>query len=111
MAWNDAADDVLAACMDVFGDAHSVDFAAPVVVKSAFGTGRGVFDAAHELVDTGGEFPVSTTAPVLGIRLSEFTVVPEMGNEVVIDGANYRIDDVQPDGQGGAKLMLKIRKA
>tara|TARA_R110002074_G_scaffold253081_2_gene425070 strand:- start:16479 stop:16814 length:336 start_codon:yes stop_codon:yes gene_type:complete len=110
MTWNEAADDILAACMDVFGDAHTVAFVAPVVVNAEFGTGRGVFDAAHELVEMGGEGPVSTTGPVLGIRLSEFTVPPVEANEVVIDGATYRINDVQPDGQGGAKLMLKIRK-
>tara|TARA_R110002110_G_scaffold64634_5_gene178579 strand:+ start:215 stop:550 length:336 start_codon:yes stop_codon:yes gene_type:complete len=110
MTWADDTDDVLAAGMDVFGDAHVVVFSAPAVVKAEFGTGRGVFDAAHELVDTGGDAPVSSTGPVLGIRLSEFSTPPVSGNELTIDGAFYRINDVQPDGQGGAKLMLKLRK-
>jgi len=96
--------------MEAFGDAHVVVFAAPVAVKSAYGTGRGVFDAAHELVDLGGEAAVTTTGPVLSIRLSDFDVAPQQDNEVTIDGTLYRIYDVQPDGQAGAKLLLKSRK-
>lgn len=110
MSWADLADGVVGAAMDAFGDAHVVVFAAPVVVKAAYGAGRGVFDAAHELVDMGGEAPMTTVGPVLSIRLSEFDVPPAQDDEVTIDGTLYRIFDVQPDGQAGAKLLLKARK-
>ena len=110
MSWADEADGVIGAAMEAFGDAHEVAFAAPVAVKSTYGSGRGVFDAAHELVEMGGDAAITTIGPVLSIRLADFDVAPQQDNEVTIDGTLYRIYDVQPDGQAGAKLLLKARK-
>lgn len=75
---------------------------------------RGVFDAAHEVVELGDEgAAASSTAPVLGIRLADFAgVTPAQGDEVVIDANTYEVYDTQPDGPGvGMQLLLKRKTA
>jgi len=68
----------------------------------------GVFDNEHvEVEEIGGEVYHSTVQPTLGVKLSDFTVPPEQGDRPTIDGVVYEVQDPQPDGQGGAKLILK----
>lgn len=43
----------------------------------------------------------------LGIKLADYAVVPIKGDGVTVNGNGYVIDQVRPDGQGGAKLVLK----
>jgi len=106
----DLADEILAANMDAF--AVPVAFAEPVVVVPGTADGgRGIFDRAHELVDMSSGVPVSTTGPVLGIRLAEFVTPPAQGDRMVIAGILFEAYDVKPDGQGGAKLVLKVKGA
>lgn len=88
-------------------------------VASGFGmapfAARGIFDALREIVemrfqdarDNYDGVPVTSQAPVLGIRLSDWPVTPKKGDEVTIRGALYRVWDVQPDGQGKADLILR----
>lgn len=69
---------------------------------------RGVFDRAHEVVQSaanGADY--STLAPVLSVRLAEWSSAPVQGGTLSIDGETFRVWDVQPDGQGGADLVLK----
>lgn len=65
---------------------------------------------------------ITTAAPVLGIRRSEFALLPEQEDgvyvDVVIDAADpagfrvtdrtrrFLIQDVRPDGEGDIKLVL-----
>ena len=49
----------------------------------------------------------SDTIYTLGIRLSEFDVVPVPEDKVIVDGIAYLIDDLDPDGQGGSVISLK----
>lgn len=52
----------------------------------------------------------STTEPVLRVRLADWTDPPVQDMTLVIagvDGVAFTIDDVQPDGEGGARLLLK----
>lgn len=67
----------------------------------------GVWWKAHQTVETDGESNFSSTAPTLGIRLSEWPVAPIQYGQVEVDGQSYKIEEVQPDGEGGAKLILK----
>ncbi len=43
----------------------------------------------------------------LGIKLDDFAVPPIKGDGILLKGDNYLIDQVRPDGHGGAKLVLK----
>lgn len=109
MSWLDEADALIAEAMESFGEA--VAFEAPVMVDPAtpFG-GRGKFDAAHEAVDVGGEAGVSSTTPVLTVRLADFVTAPRDGSRLTVRGERYEVYDPQPDGQGGVKLLLKTLK-
>ena len=98
----DLAGLALGSCLDVLGR--------PVEYRPAGGAAfvaRGIFTAAHEVVRLmDGDAPVSSTAPVLGVRLADFAAPPEAGDVVVVGGREYRVEDVQPDGEGGARLVL-----
>jgi len=76
----------------------------------------GIWEEQHvdiPLMDGG---VLSSNSLVLGIRLHEFAVIPVQGDFVAISDTrcwraeligNYIIDDYKPDGQGGAKIVLK----
>lgn len=110
MGWLDEADDVISSAMEAFGE--PVTFDAPVVVKpgTPFG-GRGKFDEQHAAVDLGGEAPVSSSAPVLTVRIADFLAVPVSGVRLTVRGQRFEVNDHQPDGQGGIRLVLKGKKA
>lgn len=113
--WPELADGVLAACMDAF--------AVPVVHLPYAGGGpyarRGSYAAPAQAVDLKTEIPVSSSAPSLGIQLSAWTVAPDQDDVIRFEAAvavrlgfgnaniDFLVEDVQPDGQGGAKLILK----
>lgn len=110
MSWLEEADGLIDEAMEAFGEPAA--FEAPVVVKpgTPFG-GRGKFDEAHDAVEIGGEAPVSSSAPVLTVRLADFAVVPVQGNRLTVRGKRFEIWDPQPDGQGGLRLVLKSKRA
>lgn len=66
---------------------------------------RAVFDASFQMVDAGGAM-IQSTQPRLGVRLSEFAQEPREGDRVEVRGTIYDVIEYQPDGQGGASLML-----
>lgn len=115
MTWAELAGDVLFAAMDVFGTAFihapkGEDRPAGPFSQTADGRPlRGVWDEAHALVTLGGEGSVSTTAPVLGVRMADLAVEPLQGDEITIGGRVWEIVDPRPDGQGGAKLILELK--
>ena len=100
--WSQAVDGLLIACRNTFGipvrynptDSDPIDTI-------------GIFDAAYEAVeiDTAG-VAVSTRRPVLDFRLQDLGVEPEAGELVAVNGATYQVMDVQPDSQGGVRLIL-----
>lgn len=60
---------------------------------------------------------VNTVTITLGIRLSDWDVAPVQGMAIRVPAAGFYpdegtlwIDDVDPDGQGGATLTLKTKK-
>lgn len=66
----------------------------------------GIFDNAHEAVDTEGEKNISATHPILGINLFDFETEPVEGDQIQIRNLRYKIVDSIPDGQGGSTLIL-----
>ena len=69
-------------------------------------TRRAIFTAMHQDVDTRSGVPVSSTQPMLEVRLVDLPALPTQGDAVTVQGALYLIVDVQPDGHGFLKLML-----
>lgn len=111
---------VLAPAMDAF--AKPVTFAPTASQPSvAAFPARGVWSVRHLDVPLDGEGSLSARTLMLGIRLAEFATQPLQGDSVTITTddqvtipgvaigtpVNFLIDDVQPDGQGGATLILK----
>ena len=82
---------------------------APVLLDTNGQPLAGVFDAAGALVAIGDAGVLQrTTTPQLGIRLSDYPVgVPDRTTTITVAGAAYQVADVEPDGQGGAVLMLR----
>jgi hypothetical protein len=86
-------------------------FGQPVTHLPAVGdpqAGSGIFDEAYREVDLAGGMAVTTESPVLGIRTSEFPVLPKQGDQLIVQsvGKTFVIREVQVDGHGAAKLLL-----
>lgn len=109
MAWKDLAARVLRAGVRTF-DAGDVTYKPPG--GSVAYSVQGVFDGPHEQVDLDTGVPLDSTAPMLGIRLDEFVekvgVEPEQNGAVTIGTDRYEVRSVEPDGQGGADLVLEL---
>ena len=101
MAWSDFAHSVLEACVTTFGR--------DVTYRSTQGSQslKGIFDAAHQIISLQDGLEYSTIKPTLGIRLSDLEASPIQGDEVVIESIRHQVVDIQPDGQGGALLILQ----
>jgi hypothetical protein len=100
-AWEDLADLANVAVRDAFGEevVYTPVGGSPVALTAPF-------DAAHEVLEVGGEVPVSTVRPVLDVRLADLPAAPQKKDEVRVRGVDYVVDIVQPGGHGTAKLVL-----
>lgn len=100
---------VLGPCINVFGQA--VAYASVDGVSFQI---SGIYDEAyHEIEVVDGGIPVTTSTPVLGVRLSDFPTPPAQDDTLTIvdSGEVFVVREVRPDGHGGAKLMLNYGQA
>lgn len=100
---------VLAPAHAIFGEASGAIVYTPQG-HSAFTLTGGVFDAAYREIDQLGGVPVSSTMPVLGVRLAVFPtgIAPAQSDTLTIGGVSFVVREVRPDGHGEAKLMLNL---
>lgn len=94
---------VLAGVISVFGE--------PVTYTPAIGAPlsiTGVFDEAYQDLTLAGGTAMTTSTPVLGVRVSDFPALPAQGDTLVIasTGEAFTVKEVRADGHGWAKLML-----
>lgn len=107
---------VLNPCEDIFALRCRFTFTAtkpeapPVVV-------RGIYSSSPYDVAMQNDAIFSDQQTSLGIRLRDFAIVPDRGDEVEIVepthpafGMQYWIGDSDLDGQGGAMLMLRVKE-
>lgn len=69
----------------------------------------GVWSDAYMTADPDTGVQVMSSDPNVGVRLSDFIVAP-VKNAIIIKnatGVQYRIRAVEPDGEGGATLVLE----
>jgi len=91
------------AARDTFGQSVSYTPAATGIAESI----TAPFDAAHEVMSLDAEQPISSTAPVIDVRLADLSVAPAQGDLCTVGGTDYEVTDVQPGQVGGtAHLML-----
>ena len=50
---------------------------------------------------------LSSKSYTLGISFADYVVAPSKGDGIALNGGNYLVDQIRPDGQGGARLILK----
>ena len=101
MNWLDLTDTVLKHSTNTFGE-RVVYWPAEAPSFEI----QGVFDAAFISVDPSSGVTIQSTTPRLGVRLSAFQNEPAEGDRVEIRGQVYDVSEYQPDGQGGAVLIL-----
>ncbi len=97
-------DAALAAAMRAFG--------VPVVYSPRGGTAFdtvGAFNAAYADVDFSSGVPVASSKPMLGIRASQVPagVVCGQGDRVNVASADWLVVNVEPDGRGHLRCILK----
>lgn len=102
MAWSDRAGLVLAAALREFGQAitYTPSGGSPATLTA-------IFDSDYQLVSLGGDVEIDAVGPVLGVRLADFASPPAQGDAATVGSASYVVRSVHPDGQGGAKLLLR----
>lgn len=76
----------------------------------------GVYSPPHEVIDLGAETAISTTKPVLGVDLADFTaravaaghsaIVPVQLDTLVRAGVTWRVADMHPDTEGGGVDLI-----
>ena len=67
---------------------------------------RGVFAVKQVTIRTE-EGLFTDQQPTLGISLADYPVPPKQGDSLVRAGIAWVVWDIQPDGQGGADIVLK----
>ena len=98
------------ACQSVFGTDWTVSYTPAGELAAALVPIS--FDPAYEQLEMQGQVAVSAIKPVLDVQFADFVTlwgagtVPAQGDLVTIDGTDYEVTDVQPDGHGAAKLVL-----
>lgn len=66
-----------------------------------------VFDRDYAAVDLGpAQVQLANRSPVVDVRLSAIDFLPVSGDELTVDGLDYIVEAVEPDGLGGARLIL-----
>jgi hypothetical protein len=95
---------VLGPAMAAFGEPVTYD----PVEGDAFAL-TAVVDLAHAEVSFTDGAPVSTVKPMLGVRLADFPagIAPQQDDQATVRGTLYDVVDVEPDGQGGAMLVMQ----
>lgn len=85
----------------------SEGFSIPVVFQNGLAL-YGIFDNAYQAVIAEGITPVSSVQPMLTVNTNDLTV--DVHNELLtVNGSQYRVQDVQPDGTGVTVLMLELQ--
>ena len=105
MSFRDKTKKLLDTAMNVFGEKEKVKYR-----PQSGGTFfiRGVFDEVWEEVDPETGMIISSSAPNIGVQLSELGLKPQSGDELDVNDRTYRVTDVHEDGQGGATLTLHL---
>lgn len=67
---------------------------------------KGIFHKGYIAVVFNG-VETSTLATTLAIRLSDMPAPPASGDQVAVEGVDYRVIKAEDDGQGGSTLFLQ----
>jgi len=65
-----------------------------------------IFDAYAATITVEGGQQIQGTAPTLSLRLADLTVYPKARDTLTIAGVAYRVDSIEPEGDGWALLRV-----
>ena len=82
------------------------NYSAPALAPQAY-VAQGIWTVQDVDVLLEDGSTLASKSYILGIRFADYLIPPVKGDGVVLNAANYVIDQVRPDGQGGARLILK----
>lgn len=108
MAWEDRVHNLLGHCTSTFGRddiTHApVDWTAQAI--------RAIWSDTYISVDPETGVQVMSSDPNIGVRLADFNRQPKKNDTIKKGTVEYRIRAVEPDGEGGAVLVLeKIKES
>lgn len=97
---------VLGPCQDVFGVSITID---PLKSQPSVPPydARGIWTVKDVDVIMEDGTVLASKSYEIGVRLSEYPIPPVKTDQVTVNANTYAIDEVRPDGQGGAKWVLK----
>lgn len=100
MGFNSLLNSVLNSCQSTFGETVEVEYASGLIELTS-----GIFENQHLEIDQGGVI-VSTSEPVLDLKVNELTEIPQIDDKVWVRNTSYYVNDVQEDGRGTVRLTL-----
>lgn len=110
MTWATMADRMLGVAVRTFNENREgapVEFIRPSLPTV---TVNAVYDAAHREIDPNTGAVVSSTDPIIGLRISDLPAMPTNQHQFRIRGVLHRVVDVQPDGIAGILVQLQREK-
>lgn len=67
---------------------------------------RGIWNNEYQIVDPDTEALVTSNNPHVGVILKDLLIAPANGDIVEFQSKQYKVIDIQEDGQGAAQLFL-----
>jgi hypothetical protein len=105
MDWDEIRQDITDIGIETFGKSATSKFFIPKAGGSIPIDGIVTRDWVE--VQMGAGLPVSGMQTVMDINLAQLPAMPVAGDKVVVSEVEYKIMDCQPDGGGGARLVLQ----
>jgi len=102
MDWSGVTDMITATCVGTFGIPVLYQPAGLSVLSI-----QAIFDEAYEAIDPQTGASIISTQPMIRVRLSDLPRSPGRGDQATIKGTLYRVNTFEPDGGGGARLLLQ----
>ncbi|OQB05778.1 MAG: hypothetical protein BWY19_00803 [bacterium ADurb.Bin212] len=99
--WQDKTDNVMRICRDTFSS--TILYTPKLLAQREL---IGIFDEAYQVVEILDGASVASVKPRLGLRLLDLDFYPQNFDEVTINGTDYRVVEIQPDGEAGIQLFL-----
>lgn len=72
---------------------------------------RGVWEADPYTIIQENQAPLATSQFRIGLRMRDYTVQPDQGDHIVVDGLEYVLSSPEWDGQGGVMWTVKAVSA
>lgn len=101
MSFEDISSLILQVATNCLGEAVSYTAAGHAAVSI-----KAIYDGIYEDVDPNTGAIIVSKTPTIGVKDSDLPAGPSKGDLCTVRSVNYKVVKVEPDGQGGSKLIL-----